>query len=77
MSAATGWKLQFEALLVNKANLTRFSSNGFLLNGSATLLLPNDTPIENGKFAPNTLTIKLDAFTNFVVTLYRLMDYNL
>ena len=33
----------------------------------------DDTPIDNEKFALNTLTIEHDVLTNFVVTLDRLM----
>ena len=57
VSATTGWNLQLEALIVSKANMIRFSSNGIMLNGSVTLLLPihDDTIIDNEEFAPNTL----------------------
>ena len=37
----------------------------------------DDTPIDNEKFTPNILITELDALTNFVVILDRLMDYNL
>ena len=37
----------------------------------------DDTPIDNEKFAPNTLTTEPDALTNSIVTLNRLMDCDL
>ena len=40
VSAATSWKVLLEVLLVNKAKMICFSSLGFMLNESATLLLP-------------------------------------
>ena len=67
VSAATGSKLQLEALLV-------FHLMDYCLMIGDIAMSYDDTPIDNENFAPNTKTTELDALTNYVVTLDRLMD---
>ena len=74
VSVATGWKLRLQALLVNNANLTVFHLMSLCLMDRQHCFSQDDTPIDNEKFVPNTLTIEPNALTNYGVTLDRLMD---